>query len=83
MSELNDDGEPIGDDGYDEATGRFCDALSSLVAYHLREYDLTGATVVGALALEALRRGLDVIYGDEEEHEGDGDEGEDDPEGEP
>lgn len=42
MAEFDDEiGGDEPDDGHHEATSRFCDALESLVSYHLEEYDLT------------------------------------------
>lgn len=60
-----------------EATGRLADAVSKAVSYHVEEYDLTAATVVGVLAIEAIRRALHAMrvkIGSEEEDFEDDDE---------
>jgi hypothetical protein len=44
-----------------EATGRLEVAIRKCVSYHITEYDMTAATVVGTLALEMFRRMRDVF----------------------
>lgn len=58
----------------DGPTCRFADAVTSVVNYHVEEYDLTAATVVGVLAIEAIRRTLHTLrveIGSENEDEDD------------
>jgi hypothetical protein len=62
MSDHEDaDGDPPIDDGSHEPTNRFAEAVTNVVSYHIREYDLTAATVVGVLAIEMIRRTLHAM----------------------
>lgn len=57
-----------------EPTNRLAEALSKIVSYHVEEYDLTAATVVGVLAIETIRRTLHALrvrIGSEEDEDDD------------
>lgn len=60
--------------GTHEPTNRLAESVSNIVSYHIQEYDLTAATVVGVLAIETIRRALhamQVRIGSEEEDDED------------
>lgn len=54
------------DDPIDEPTGRLATAVNKVVSYHVEEYDLTAATVIGVLFLETLRRAMQAMEPDED-----------------
>lgn len=71
----NFDDEIGGDDGeewHDEAVCRFSEAMQNLVNYHVEEYNLSHASLIGVLMLHVLRFGIQAIYGpDDDEEESD------------
>lgn len=63
-------GQP--DEGAAEAVNRLAESIQKSVSYHVNEYHLTAAAVVGTLAIEAIKRTLDAIaQGREDEAEDD------------
>ena len=75
MSEHDEDGEgsDCPEDPAETSIGRFALALDKVVGYHVTEYDLPAATVIGVLVLETFRRITDAI----EQGDSDGDEDQD------
>jgi len=69
MDEDSEAWEEPGDDRSIEATARLGEAISNTVGYHIDEYRLTAAAVVGALVIEAVKRTIDALEQAKEEDE--------------
>ena len=66
---MSDDDEQPSDDPSETAIGRFAISLDKLVSYHVTEYDMPAAAVIGVLVLETFRRVTDAIKANEDDNE--------------
>lgn len=70
MSQFDDESDEDGDEEWrDEAACRFSEAMQNLVNYHIEEYNLSHASLIGVMVIHVLRRGIEAIYGPDEDDE--------------